>query len=82
MSEILKWGSWAEAWHEHISLNVSSEKHRDCQEIGIFFAQGASIYLDPELIHLIGMEWSKLAALMQTVQNQTMGVSRLWSNAT
>ena len=36
MSEILKWGSYAEAWHEHISLNVSSERHRDCQEMGIF----------------------------------------------
>lgn len=37
MSEILKRSSCAEAWHEYISLNVSSEKHRDCQEIGIFF---------------------------------------------
>ena len=72
MSEILKWGSYAEAWHEHISLNVSSEKQRLSGNGDFFFFFCTSIYLDPELIYLIGMEWSKLVALMQTVQNLTV----------
>lgn len=36
MSEILKGCSSVEAGHEDIFLNVSSEKHGDCQEGGGF----------------------------------------------
>lgn len=49
MPEILKWCSCVEAGHEDIFLNVSSEKHGDCQERGRL-AKGESLYLDAHLV--------------------------------
>lgn len=49
MPEILKWCSCVETWHEDIFLNVSSEKHGDCQEGG-FSAKGESLHLDAYLV--------------------------------